>query len=248
MSIEEAISLQRSLAPMVSSSSGVPEKLRHVAGVDISPPDREGSVLGAVVVLGYPRLEVEEVSTAQGKPGLPYVPGLLSFRETPVLTKALERLEISPDVIIVDGHGLAHPRRFGIACHIGLITDTPTIGCAKSILRGRHGFLDREAGSQAELVDKADVVGIALRTRTDISPVYLTIGHKIDLATAVKTVLACCNGRRLPETTRLAHLAAAGRLPRRSPAPAVSALGHVFDRHVPMELDRPRQPGQCRLL
>ena len=197
---------------MVSSVRAIPEHVQRVAGVDISGADAEGKVRAAVVVLSYPDLGVEEVSVAEGKPGLPYVPGLLSFRETPVLIGALERLELDPDIIIADGHGLAHPRRFGIACHMGLLTDTPTIGCAKSILTGRHGPLGGGAGCQADLVDRGAVVGTVLRTRTDVSPVYVSVGHKVDLSSATEWVLACCKGRRLPETTRLAHQAAAGRL------------------------------------
>jgi len=195
---------------MVSCASAISDNVRRLAGVDISPPDAEGVVRAAVVVLSYPGLDLEEVRLAEGKPGLPYIPGLLSFRETPVLIDALESLEQSPDIIIADGQGLAHPRRFGIACHIGLLTDTPTIGCAKSILRGRHGPLGSEHGSTAELVDRDEVVGVALRTRADVSPVYVSVGHKVDLASAVVWVLASCKGRRLPETTRLAHQAAAG--------------------------------------
>ena len=143
---------------------------------------------------------------------MPYVPGLLSFRETPVLVKALERLRRTPDLIIVDGQGTAHPRSFGVACHVGLIADTPTIGCGKSRLTGKHGPLPSEAGSQADLVHKGRVVGRAVRTRTGVSPVFVSVGHKIDLESAVKWVLACCRGRKVPETTRLAHRAAAGLL------------------------------------
>ena len=212
MSIEEAVNLQRRLAPRVDHDSGIPASVQYLAGVDISPPDPDGMVRGAVAVLAYPALELEEVSQASGRPGIPYIPGLLSFRETPVLLQALECLELSPDIIIVDGHGLAHPRRFGIACHIGLLTDTPTIGCAKSILRGRHGPLGGEVGATADLEDRGEVVGVAIRTRKDVRPVYVSVGHKVDLPSAVKWVMACCKGRRLPETTRLAHEAAAGRL------------------------------------
>ena len=212
VSVEEAKALQRRLAPMVSCASAIPDSVRHLAGVDISGSDAEGTVRAAVVVLRYPDLELEEVSLAEGKPSLPYIPGLLSFRETPMLIDALESLDLTPDIIITDGQGLAHPRRFGIACHIGLLTDTSTIGCAKSILTGRHGPLGSEAGSRAELLDRGEVVGVALRTRTGVSPVYVSAGHKIDLTSAVEWVLASCRGRRLPETTRLAHEAAAGRL------------------------------------
>ena len=210
---QEAVVIQRDFASQVSFESAVSEPVRYVAGIDLSPPDDAGKVKGAVVVRSYPELEVEEVRVAEGIPGFPYIPGLLSFRESPVLMSALEKLELTPDILLVDGHGLAHPRRFGIACHIGLLADTTTIGCAKSILRGRHGPLGREVGSQAELVDRGEVVGIALRTRVDVTPIYVTVGHKVDLPSAVHWALACCKGLRLPEPTRLAHQAAAGRLP-----------------------------------
>ena len=140
MSVEEAILLQPSLVPRVSSCSEVPENLRHVARLDIYHPDQEGNILGSAGVFSYPGLEVKEIKSALGKPNTPYVPGLLSFRESQVLMRILEKLETRPDVIIADGHGLAHPRRFGIACHMELITDTPTIGCAKSMLRADMAF------------------------------------------------------------------------------------------------------------
>ena len=212
MSVREAQAVQSSLAPTVSRTNTIPEQVRYVAGVDISPPDAAGTVRGAVVVLSHPDLEIAEVSLAEGVPGFPYIPGLLSFRETPIMVKALERLDIEPDVIIVDGHGFAHPRRFGIACHLGLLTGVPAIGCAKSILVGKHGPLDADAGSRAELVHKDEVVGLALRTRTAVSPVYVSIGHKVDLSKAAEWVLACCDGVRIPKTTRLAHKAAAGEI------------------------------------
>jgi deoxyribonuclease V len=211
VSAEEARALQRDLAPMVSCVSAVSADVRRVAGTDVSSPDPGGVVRAAVVVLAYPTLQVEEVSLAEGRPTLPYIPGLLSFRETPVLMGALGRLEQAPDLIIVDGQGCAHPRSFGLACHVGLITDVPTIGCAKSRLTGKHGPLSAAAGSRAELMDKGKVVGMALRTRSSVRPVYVSVGHKVDLASAVEWVLACCRGTRLPETTRLAHRAAAGR-------------------------------------
>ncbi len=210
VSIKEAISLQSQLAPKVSCTSTIPEKVSHIAGVDISPPNSEGKVRAALVILSYPGLELEEVCVADGDPGLPYVPGLLSFREMPVIVSALERLKLTPDIIIADGQGLAHPRRFGIACHLGLWTSIPTIGCAKSILVGKHESLDREAGATSELVHRDEVVGMAVRTRKDVKPVYVSVGHKIDLDSAVGWVLASCTGKRLPETTRLAHKAAAG--------------------------------------
>lgn len=209
---EEAIAIQRRLASRVSFASRAPPEVRHVAGVDISPPNDQGAATGAVVVLQFPSLEVLEVSVSQAAPGMPYVPGLLSFREVPVLAGAFEALTLTPDVIMVDGQGIAHPRRFGIACHLGLLADVPTVGCAKSILRGKHGPLDPEQGSWVPLVDRGETVGVALRTRFAVSPIYVSVGHKADLELAVGWVLACCRGRRIPEPTRLAHEAAAGRL------------------------------------
>ena len=219
VSVQEAREIQRNLAAAVSCRSAIIGQPRRIAGLDISPPDSTGTVRAAAVVLSYPALEIEELSVAEGKPGFPYIPGYLSFRETPVLTDALERLKLSPDIIVTDGHGMAHPRRFGLACHIGLITDTPTIGCAKSVLTGKHEYLGEEAGSRADMLDKNEVVGMALRTRTGVRPVYVSVGHKVDLPTAADWVLACCRGRRLPETTRMAHKAAAGQIAPREGVP-----------------------------
>ena len=173
----EARELQLDLATKVSAINTVPDKVEYLAGLDISPPDEDdedGVVTGAAVVLEYPSLEVAEVRVAHGKPRLPYIPGLLSFRETPVLTDALDRLELRPDIIYIDGQGVAHPRRFGLACHIGLLTSTPTIGCAKSILVGRHGELQQQAGSQTSMMHKDEEVGAALRTRAGIKPMYIS--------------------------------------------------------------------------
>ncbi len=212
VTVEEAKDIQRRLASQVSLANDTPREVNYVAGVDISPPDSQGIATGAVVVLAFPALEVREVKLSHAKPGMPYIPGLLSFREVPVLVGALEALTLTPDIILVDGQGYAHPRRFGIACHLGLLTDIPSIGCAKSILRGHHGPLDEEEGAQAPLVDGEEVIGLALRTRKDVAPIYVSIGHKIALESAAHWVMACCQGRRIPEPTRLAHQAAAGRL------------------------------------
>ncbi len=215
VSAREAQDIQVRLAAQVSSYNGIPERPRYVAGMDISPPDAEGIVRAAAVVMSLPELKVVEVKSAQGKPGFPYVPGLLSFREAPLVLEVLERLTITPDFLLADGQGLAHPRRFGLACHLGLLSGLPTIGCAKSILKGRHGPLGQGKGSWVPLEDKGEVVGGALRTREGVTPVYVSIGHKVDLPSAIRWVLACCDRFRLPEPTRLAHHAAAGRIQKR---------------------------------
>lgn len=166
----------------------------------------------AVVVIQYPQFRLMEVKVVQGKLDFPYIPGLLSFRESPLTLAACEQLTITPDLILVDGQGIAHPRRIGLASHLGLFLDTPTIGCAKSRLCGQHEAPGETPGSYTELMDRNETVGAALRTRTRVKPVYVSIGHKIDLKNAIHWVLATCRGYRLPEPARLAHLAAGGNL------------------------------------
>jgi deoxyribonuclease V len=208
----EARAIQDRLASEVSFFSSLPEQVRYVAGVDISGTDSQALATGAVVGLTFPELEVAEVRVVRQEPGMPYVPGFLSFREVPVLVGALEALDHSPDLILVDGQGFAHPRRFGLACHLGLLTETPTIGCAKSVLCGKHDPLAPERGFTAPLIDRDEVVGMALRTRDGVSPVYVSVGHGMDLGSAAEWALACGGGLRIPESTRLAHQATAGRL------------------------------------
>jgi len=212
VTIPEAEGIQRSLASQVVRRNEV-NAPGLIAGVDISPPDRRGMARGAVVVLRFPELEVVEHSVVQQRVGFPYVPGLLSFRETPLILAACERLTLTPDLFIADAQGIAHPRRLGLASHLGLLLDVPAIGCAKSILCGRHGELGEEPGSYTPLLDGDEVIGAALRTKRGSSPVYVSIGHKVDLEAALHWVMACLRGYRLPEPTRLAHLAAAGELP-----------------------------------
>lgn len=208
----EAIAIQRRLASQVSHQNGIPPVVQRIAGADLSAPDKEGYVQCAVVVLDFPSLQLVEIVTARGKPSFPYVTGLLSFREAPLVLEALERLAHPPDLLLADGQGLAHPRRFGLACHLGLLTGLPTIGCAKSLLVGVHGLLPLEKGASASLHHKGEVVGAALRTRHNVRPLYVSIGHKVDLPSAMHWVLACCTRYRVPEPTRLAHVAAAGKL------------------------------------
>jgi deoxyribonuclease V len=181
-----------------------------VAGVDVGVKNKV--TRAAVVVLSYPELEPIDRSVAEMQVTMPYVPGLLSFREGAVVLSACEELDTEPDLFIFDGHGYAHPRRFGIASHMGVILDKPSIGCAKSRLCGTHGEPAPEAGAHVPLCDGDEVIGAVVRTRDRVSPVYVSIGHRLDLETAIGYVLGCCKGDRLPETTRHAHrLASAGK-------------------------------------
>jgi len=211
LGIAEAVDLQHRLATQVSRSGEVIAP-RFIAGVDISAGKAPGMATGAVVLLSYPEYKIVEVKVVQGRLDFPYVPGLLSFRELPLMLAAFKGLNTAPDLILVDGQGVAHPRRFGLACHLGLFLDTPTIGCAKSRLCGSHEEPGVESGSCAEVVDKGETIGVALRTRPGVKPVYVSVGHRIDLPMAIYWVLASCRGYRLPEPTRLAHLAASGNL------------------------------------
>ena len=211
LGVSEAMDLQRRLAGQVSRSCGA-VKPRFVAGVDVSVARAEGMATGAVVVLEYPEFNVVETKVIRERIDFPYIPGLLSFREAPVILVACEELTISPDLVLVDGQGVAHPRRLGLASHLGLFLDTPTIGCAKSRLCGRHEMPGAEQGKYAELVDGDEIIGVALRTKQGTNPIYVSVGHKVDLNSAIYWVGECCRGYRLPEPTRLAHLAAGGNL------------------------------------
>lgn len=208
ISTPEAVELQRRLAGQVSRS-GKLAAVRYIAGVDISK-ERGGGITAAAVVLAYPEFEVMETKLAQGKASFPYVPGLLSFREAPLTLAVCGQLSTVPDLFMVDGQGIAHPRRIGIASHLGLFLNKPTIGCAKSRLWGTHGETGEEWGSYTELVDEGEIIGAVLRTKPGAKPLYISTGHMIDLDEAIRWVLNCCRGFRVPEPTRLAHLAAGG--------------------------------------
>ncbi len=197
--------------------------------MDISAPKADATARAAVVILEYPELRAVEVKVVSGRLSFPYIPGLLSFRESPLTLTACGELNLSPDLIIVDGQGILHPRRFGLASHLGLLLDTPTIGCAKSLLCGEHQEPGLEPGSYAEVVDKGEVIGAALRTREGTSPVYVSIGHKIDLESAIYWVRRCCRGFRVPEPTRLAHLAAGGNLKEATPKPEPTLQGKFLN-------------------
>jgi len=203
--------IQLELASQVAQVGSVTSP-RLIGGVDISVNRWTGTGKGAAVVLSYPDLEIVETKVVTDRIAFPYVPGLLSFREAPLILAALEKITVTPDLIMVDGQGMAHPRRMGLASHLGLFLGVPTIGCAKSRLCGECEEPGSEAGSYADLTDKGEVIGAALRTKAGVKPVYVSIGHMIDLPSAMRWVLACCRGYRLPEPTRLAHQTAGGNL------------------------------------
>lgn len=193
--------------------------VRRVAGIDISvtPGPRTAAwrrpaggyrARAAVVVLSFPELEVVETSVVEQPCRFPYVPGLLAFREGPSILAAFRKLRARPDLLLFDGQGIAHPRRFGIAAHLGVLLDLPSIGCAKSRLVGEHAEPGAERGAWAPLTDGGGTIGAALRTREGVKPVYVSIGHRVDLETALDLVMRCTRGYRLPEPTRRAHQAA----------------------------------------
>ncbi|MDP2919066.1 MAG: deoxyribonuclease V [Dehalococcoidia bacterium] len=211
LTTREAVHLQEQLAPLVSAVEA-PDNFRLIAGVDVSVQRLRGEGTAAVVVLDYPGLELHEVKVVHGNVPFPYVPGLLSFRELPLVLQAFEQLTVTPELVLVDGQGLAHPRRFGIAAHLGLLLDVPTIGCAKSRLIGTYEEPGVEAGSNSDLKDGDEVVGAVVRTRSGTKPVYVSIGHKVSLSQAIRWVLMSTCGFRIPEPLRLAHRTAGGLL------------------------------------
>ena len=202
---EEAVALQRELAARIVLEDQLGD-VRYVAGVDMAINEENERAHAAVVLLSYPALEVVERHIYEEPLRMPYIPGLLSFREAPCVLGAFAKLRQRPDLVMVDGQGIAHPRRMGIASHLGLWLELPTIGCAKSILVGTYSKaqLGEEAGSHVPLVYKKDVIGAVVRTRTRVNPMIISPGHKISLETSIKYVLACSKGYRLPEPTRLA--------------------------------------------
>ncbi len=201
---KEAVALQRRLAGQVRPDP-IGKPVRRVAGLDCAFSRDKKRIGAALVVLTFPALEVIEIVHATGPVSFPYVPGLLSFREAPVCLAAAEKLKARPDVFLVDGQGLAHPRRMGLACHLGLFLDTPAIGCAKSRLCGDYRDPAAEKGSVTPLLHNEETIGAVLRTRRDVKPLFVSVGHQCTLREAVELTLACCPRYRLPEPTRLAH-------------------------------------------
>lgn len=205
-----AIALQRELAAKVIRKTAF-GPVTTIAGVDASY--RDGIARAAIVVFSFPRLDIVEYVTTERPVEYPYVPGLLSFREAPAILDALEKLPLTPELLIFDGHGIAHPRRLGIASHIGLLVDKPSIGCAKQRLVGQYDEPARERGSYAYLHDNGEVIGAVVRTRTGVKPVFVSTGHRISLDAAIDVVLVCGRGYRLPEPIRWADRIAGGEEP-----------------------------------
>jgi len=205
----EAMAIQERLRPVVVADDDF-DPVRHVAGVDVGFLRGNTIARAAVVVLTFPELRPIEQTVVQRPVTFPYLPGLLSFREAPAALAALAQLATCPDLLLCDGQGLAHPRRFGLACHIGLLSDIPAIGVAKTRLVGRHDPLPASRGSWRPLIDQGEAIGAVLRTRENVKPLYVSIGHRIGLESAVEYVLACAPRYRLPESTRQAHRLASG--------------------------------------
>jgi deoxyribonuclease V len=206
LSEDEALHLQQQLAAKVECEDRFDE-IKWVAGVDVAYEKNGDKLVAAVVVLDARSLEIIETATATDTIQFPYIPGLFSFRELPPLVSAFSKLEHTPDLVVCDGQGFAHPRRFGLACHLGVIFDVPTIGCGKRRLTGKHEIPESTRGAEAPLMDGDDVIGSVLRTQDGINPIYVSIGHRISLKTANQWVLKLSPHYRLPETTRMADQA-----------------------------------------
>lgn len=198
---------QRHLATLVVTHDQLPTAIQTVAGVDVAYAPHSDLLVAAAVLLDATSLEIQHTAIVQQRATFPYVPGLFSFRELPPIQQALAQLPKSPDLVICDGQGVAHPRRFGLACHLGVTTGLPTIGCAKTRLVGSYHNLGPLRSNTAELILDGEIVGQAVRTQPGINPVFVSVGHRVSLSTACYWVLRCAPAYRLPETTRAAdHL------------------------------------------
>lgn len=210
LTAEEAIIIQQELASEVITSDQL-TTVQYVAGVDVGFTESGTITRAAVAVLSFPNLQLQEYALAYRPTTFPYVPGFLSFREVPAVLEALEKLSITPDLILCDGQGIAHPRKFGIACHLGVLTNIPAIGVAKSLLVGKHSELSEQRLAWQPLIYRGETIGAVLRTRTGVKPVYVSSGHRVSLTTAIDYVLRCTTKYRLPETTRWADKLASNR-------------------------------------
>jgi len=205
LSPAQAIELQNELRKQIRIEP-LTKPIQTIAGADISFNKYEETVYAGIIVLSFPDLQEVAKATVISRTSFPYIPGLLSFREVPSLLKAWDQLKIKPDLMVLDGQGIAHPRRMGIATHFGLVTDTPAIGCAKSLLTGKFETLPEAAGSESLIFDGEEVIGAALRTKNKVNPVFISPGHRIDLQQSLEIIKRCVAGYRIPEPTRKAHL------------------------------------------
>jgi deoxyribonuclease V len=207
--VPQARAIQERLRDRVISTDAI-GSVDHVAGVDVGFEDQGKTTRAAIAVLSFPGLDLQEQAVVRSPTRFPYVPGYLSFRELPAVLEALAQLKLRPDLLLCDAHGLAHPRRFGLASHLGVLADLPSIGVAKSRLIGTCDDPPWEKGRWSPLRDGEEMIGVVLRTRTGVSPVYVSVGHRVSLQTAIDYVLRCTTRYRLPETTRWAHRLASG--------------------------------------
>jgi deoxyribonuclease V len=206
----DAIVIQNRLRDFLVLEDDLPERIQRVAGVDVGFEAGGATTRAAVAVLDYPSLALVESRIARVPTEFPYIPGLLSFREIPAILAALELLQTRPDLVLADGQGIAHPRRLGIAAHLGVLTGLPSIGVGKTRLIGTHDTVPDQRGAWTPLMDNDEVVGAVLRTRPGVRPVFVSIGYRLCLETAVAWVMRCTGRYRLPETTRQAHRIASG--------------------------------------
>lgn len=206
---KQAIAIQNRLRTKVITRDEF-DAINTVAGVDVGFENNGKVTRAAIAVLTFPALDLQTVSISRCKTSFPYIPGLLSFRELPAVLKALEKLPVFPDLFLCDGQGYSHPRRFGIASHLGVLTDRPAVGVGKSRLTGVHKPVPDRRGAWRALVDNGEIIGAVVRTRIKVKPVYVSIGHRVSLDTAIRFTMECTTRFRLPETTRMAHKYASG--------------------------------------
>jgi len=203
VSPHEAIQLQKELKKKISLKKSF-NKIKNVAGADVSY--YKNKMIAGVIVFEFPNLKVMERQSFISPVNFPYIPGLLTFREGPSLLEAFKKIKVEPDIILFDGQGIAHPRRMGIATHLGLFLDKPTIGCAKSKLSGNYNALGEEKGSYSFLRERKEIIGAVVRTRKKVKPIFVSPGHKIDLPNSIEIVLKCTDKYKLPVPIREAHL------------------------------------------
>jgi len=211
VSPKEAIGIQQALQKQLNLRDDFGE-IKTVAGVDVGFEKNNSITRAAIAVLDFESLELRETAIARRPTTFPYIPGLLSFREIPAILQAMLQLKRPPDLLLCDGQGIAHPRRFGIAAHLGLLTAIPSVGVAKSRLIGTHADVPEKRGAHVPLMDGEEQIGVVLRTRAHVRPLYISSGHRVGIASAVAFVMKCTTRYRLPETTRHAHRLASGPL------------------------------------